>query len=294
MCALKKKSKGLGKGLEALISVDDIYDMDSKNKEQKVQEILLDDIEPNPNQPRIEIDQEKLKELVNSIKKHGVIQPIIVCRLPDSKYRIIAGERRFRACKLAGMKTIPAIIAEYSDVEAAEIALIENLQREDLNPYEEALAYKRLIDIFRLTQEQLAERIGKSRSAIANMLRLLNLPEKILLMLKKGVLSTGHARAILSLKEERIQQSVADEIVKKQLSVRETDKLIKKLEKQKQDNKKKVEKQSPEIMDLQERLQLALGTKVIIKGKGGKGKIEIEFYSTDDLSRILDIIFQEN
>ncbi|MCL0033102.1 ParB/RepB/Spo0J family partition protein, partial [Peptococcaceae bacterium] len=264
------------------------------NKEQKVQEILLDDIEPNPNQPRIEIDQEKLKELVNSIKKHGVIQPIIVCRLPDSKYRIIAGERRFRACKLAGMKTIPAIIAEYSDVEAAEIALIENLQREDLNPYEEALAYKRLIDIFRLTQEQLAERIGKSRSAIANMLRLLNLPEKILLMLKKGVLSTGHARAILSLKEERIQQSVADEIVKKQLSVRETEKLIKKLEKQKQDNKKKVEKQSPEIMDLQERLQLALGTKVIIKGKGGKGKIEIEFYSTDDLSRILDIIFQEN
>jgi len=291
MTASNRKKTGLGKGLDALI-FPERYGVEA-GQSKKVQEIPLDDIKLNPYQPRTDIDAEKLEELANSIKQHGVIQPIIVSKLSDNKYQMIAGERRLRASKLAGIKKIPAVIAEYTDEQAAEIALIENLQREDLNPYEEAYAYKKLIDDFGLTQEQLAERIGKSRTAVTNILRLLKLPEEILLMLKEGSLSTGHARAILALKEEKLQKEIGEKVIKKQLSVRQTEKLIKNIMKER-DNNKKTTGQSPEIIEIQERLQSALAAKVMIKEKRGKGKIEIEFYTADDLSRILDIILQES
>ena len=291
MTVSNKKKTGLGKGLDALISSEG-YGVGA-GQSKKVQEIPLDDIKLNPYQPRTDIDAEKLEELANSIKQHGIIQPIIVSKLSDNKYQMIAGERRLRASKLAGIKKIPAVIAEYTDEQAAEIALIENLQREDLNPYEEAYAYKKLIDDFGLTQEQLAERIGKSRTAVTNILRLLKLPEEILLMLKEGSLSTGHARAILALKEEKLQKEIGEKVIKKQLSVRQTEKLIKNIMKER-DNNKKTTGQSPEIIEIQERLQSALAAKVMIKEKRGKGKIEIEFYTADDLSRILDIILQES
>ncbi|MBM7855810.1 ParB family chromosome partitioning protein [Desulfohalotomaculum tongense] len=278
------KKMGLGKGLQALIP--------SYNKENKktLRNILVADIKPNPKQPRQDMNKEKLQELADSIQEHGVVQPVVVRELPEGGYQLIAGERRWRACQLANIDTIPAVVTEYTDVEAAEVALIENLQREDLNPLEESVAYQSLINEFGLTQEELAKRVGKSRSYITNMLRLLSLPDEVLAMLSGGRLSVGHARALLAIKDDRKKITAAREIVKKQLSVRQTEKLVKNLE-NKKEKSRRFQSCSPELEDLKDQLQSVFGTKVQIKtNKKGKGKLEIEFYSEDDLARIMDIL----
>ncbi|MBO8138529.1 MAG: ParB/RepB/Spo0J family partition protein [Desulfotomaculum sp.] len=280
---------GLGKGLQALIP--------SYNEEQgkkTLRNVLLTDIKPNPKQPRQEIDQQKLKELAESIKEHGVVQPIVVRELNDGSYQLIAGERRWRACQLLNLETIPAVVTDYSDEKAAEVALIENLQRENLNPLEESIAYQSLINEFNLTQEDVAKRVGKSRTYITNMLRLLALPDEVLAMLSQGQLSTGHARAILSINDDAKKIETAKLIIKKGLSVRETEKLVKKLN-EKQDKPKRVKKVPPELEDIKDKLQSVFGTKVSIKTtKRGKGKLEIEFYNHDDLDRIMEIIFNNS
>lgn len=283
------KKRGLGKGLQALIPT---YQEESN---RTLRNINLTEITPNPNQPRKDIDQEKLNELTESIKIHGVIQPIIVRQVGDNKYQIIAGERRWRACQLAGLEDVPAIVAEYSNNTAAEVALIENLQREDLNPLEEALAYQSLINEFGITQEELAKRVGKSRSLVANMLRLLTLPKDILRMLSEGVLSTGHVRALIPLKDNYKQIKAAKEIIKHHLSVRQTEELVNKLlEKDNKPEKVKTVNINPEILDITEQFQSVFGTKVQIKSrKNGNGKIEIEFYSEEDLTRIIDIVLNK-
>ncbi|WP_031514327.1 ParB/RepB/Spo0J family partition protein [Desulfofalx alkaliphila] len=277
------KKRGLGRGLQALIPN---Y---SDEEKKTLKNILVTDIKPNPKQPRKEIDKEKLSELAKSIKEHGVIQPIVVRGNEKSGYQLIAGERRWRACLMIGQETIPAVIATYNDGEAAEVALIENLQRENLNPIEEAIAYQSLIKEFGLTQEQVADRVGKSRSLIANMLRLLTLSENIIMMLNRGEISTGHARALLAIEESHKQIAAAKEVAQKQLSVRETEQLVKKLNREQKPRKGK--SINPELVDLQDQLQRILGTKVQIKSsKKGKGKLEIEFYSEEDLTRIIDLV----
>ncbi|MCL0080811.1 ParB/RepB/Spo0J family partition protein [Peptococcaceae bacterium] len=285
------KKMGLGKGLAALIPPGGFNKEKKEGDSKTVHNILLSKIKPNPKQPRREIEQTKLNELANSIKEHGVIQPVLVSELPEGGYQIVAGERRWRACQMIDKKTIPALITKYSDHQAIEVALIENLQREDLNPLEEARAYQNLIDEFGLTQQKIAEKVGKSRSLVTNMLRLLVLPATILLMLSEGQLSTGHARVLLAINETNTQIAVANEVIKKELSVRQTEQLVKQLinNKQPSESKKGI---NQEIIDLQEQLQGVFSTKVQIKGASkGKGKVEIEFYNQDDLTRILDIMF---
>lgn len=279
------KNRGLGKGLQALIPN---Y---SQDDQKMLRNIFISDIRVNPKQPRKEIHQDKLLELADSIKEHGVIQPIILRETSKNQYEIIAGERRWRACQIADLEKIPAIVTKYSDIEAAEIALIENLQRENLNPLEEAMAYQSLIKEFGLTQEELSKRVGKSRSLITNMLRLLALPENILSLLSSGQITTGHARALLAINETHQQVAAAKEVIQKELSVRDTEKLVKKIsdKSNRQRNKAVVD---PQLEDLQDQLQRVFGTKVIIKcSKQGKGKLEIEFYNEEDLSRIMDIVF---
>lgn len=279
---------GLGKGLQALIP-----SYEDENK-KTLRNITVADIKPNPKQPRQEMDKQKLQELADSIKEHGVVQPIVVREVPDGGYQLIAGERRWRACQLVNMDTIPAVVTEYTNIQAAEVALIENLQRENLNPLEEAVAYQSLINEFGLTQEELSKRVGKSRSYVANMLRLLALPDDVLALLSSGQISNGHARALLALDTDEKKIVAANEIIKKQLSVRETEKLVKELLQNKENRKKKNER-APEMEDLKDQLQGVFGTKVQIKTNSkGTGKLEIEFYNDDDLSRILEILLDDN
>lgn len=278
------KKRGLGKGLEALIPV---YKGHNNNT---LRNIPLTSIKPNPNQPRKNINEDKLAELAASIKEHGVIQPIVVRQLEDQEYQLVAGERRWRACKTLSLETIPAVVAEYTDHVSTEVALIENLQREDLNPLEEATAYQSLINEFGLTQEEVAQRVGKSRSLVANMLRLLALPRDVLKLLSQGEISTGHARALLPLNDHYLQIKMVREIIKRQLSVRQTEDLVNKLL-----NKTKPETTTknldPQLISLTDQLESVFGTKVQIKtNKQGKGKLEIEFYNQDDLARIMDIV----
>ena len=282
---------GLGKGLGALLPAYSINEEKKEENPKVLHDVLLTEIKPNPKQPRKNVDEKKLSELASSIKEHGVIQPIVICELPEGGYQIIAGERRWRACRIIGKETIPAVVTKHTGVEATEVALIENLQREDLSPLEEAVAYQSLINEFGLTQQEVAKRVSKSRSLVTNMLRLLVLPGDILSMLNDGRLSIGHARALLTINETKSQIAVAKEIIKKQLSVRETEKLVKKLINSDK-NTKKQKPTTPELIDIQEQLQSVFSTKVQIKGNPkGKGKLEIEFYNQDDLTRILDIMF---
>ncbi|MCL2775913.1 MAG: ParB/RepB/Spo0J family partition protein [Oscillospiraceae bacterium] len=273
--------RGLGKGLNALIEMNE-------NGQNEIMEMKITDIEPDNMQPRKDFDQEKLTSLCDSIKKYGVIQPIIVTRTIYGMYKIIAGERRWRACKMAGVSTVPVIIKEYSKEESAEISLIENLQRENLNPIEEAAGYKRLMDEFGLTQVQISEKMGKSRSAIANTLRLLTLPENIKDMVIYGELSNGHARTILAITDIGVQNDIAQKIIANDLSVRQTEKLINDFEKDK-DKEKKTKKDKnliAQLIEIQEKFQKKLGTKVkIISGKSG-GKIQIEYSDYDELERL--------
>lgn len=297
-----KKTKALGRGLDALIPSFRGENTEGVKEEggaenlahNQVVEVALDQIEPNKYQPRTDFAQESLEELAASIKEHGVVQPVVLRQLGPQRYQLVAGERRWRACKLAGLATIPAIIKTFSDQESSEIALIENIQREDLNPLEEANAYKILIEDFGLTQEELSKKVGKSRSYIANTVRLLNLPQKIKDWIAQGLLSAGHGRALLPLPEPG-QLKLAEKIIQEGLTVRETEMLVKSLtifqeERENQKKIKKKEKTDPELLDMEEKLKQFFGTKVKLINKKNRGKIEIEYYSLDELNRIMELL----
>ena len=304
------KRKGLGKGINNLIPETDVIRSTPKKKTEKkevvkevVKEVIkevkvpvpgdtmmkISDIEPNREQPRKNFDKEALQELADSIKQFGIIQPIVVQK-KDDYYEIIAGERRWRAAKLAKLKEVPVIIKEYSDREVMEIALLENIQRKDLNPIEEALAYKSLIDEYSLKQEELANRVSKSRTAIANSMRLLKLTDSVQNMLINDEISMGHARALLTLEQEDLQIEAAKTIVSKGLSVRDTEKLVKSILNPKQ-VKLPIPSAEAAIYDaIANKLREKMGTKVSINHKkNGKGKIEIEYYSQEELERLLEM-----
>ena len=290
--------RGLGKGLDSLIpnSVDTkevVHNTETAEKPDRF--VDINKLEPNREQPRKNFDQEALAELADSIKKFGLIQPILV-QDRDSYYEIVAGERRWRASKLAGLKEVPVIIRKFTEQEIVEISLIENIQREDLNPIEEALAYKRLHTEFNLKQDEVADRVSKSRAAVANSMRLLKLAENVQQMVIEGEISTGHARALLAIEDENEQYRIALKVYNEKMSVRDVEKLIKNLGKPKKDNNgdsKVNESVLLAYQKLEEELKAALGTKVSIVAKDtekGNGKLEIEFYSVDDLERISDIM----
>lgn len=279
-------SRGLGKGLNALITSNMI------EEEEHVLEIPVADIRPNPYQPRKEFESSAIEELAQSIKEHGIIQPLIV-RKSIKGYELVAGERRLRAAKSLGLKKVAAVVKDYSDQQLMEIALIENLQRENLNPLEEAEAYEKLISHHSYTQEQLAKKIGKSRPHVANMLRLLQLPEQIRKMVSASDLSMGHARALLGVEKEELQLQLAKEAVKKGISVRQLEELVKQANVSRETSKKKPLKKEPQLIQFEERLRSRLGTSVKIKKGTKRGKIEIDFYSQEDLQRIPEILEQE-
>lgn len=280
------KKFGLGKGLGALIPEE--IDNDKTEANENISKISINLIKANEGQPRKSFDEEKLQQLTASIKEHGIIQPVIL-KNDGSTYTIIAGERRWRAAKLAGLKEVPAVIMDIADKQVLEISLIENIQREDLNPIEEALAYTKLINDFSITQEELAERIGKSRVTVTNCMRLLNLDERVKEYLIEGIISEGHGRALLGMEDKETQYKITQLVIDDGLSVRETEKLIKTYGKDSV-SKKESNDSNPFYKDITERLEGYFGTKVEIKNKKNRGKIEIEYYSEEDLQRILDII----
>lgn len=276
------KKFGLGKGLGALIPEEE--NMEESNA---VMKISMNLIKANESQPRKNFDEEKIEQLAASIKEHGVVQPIVLRKDKDT-YIIVAGERRWRAAKSIGLKEIPAVIMELSDKQVLEISLIENIQREDLNPIEEALAYKKLIEEFNLTQEELGNRIGKSRTAVTNILRLLNLDDRVQEYLIDGVITEGHGRALLAVPDKDTQFILAQTIIDESLNVRDTEKLIKNIGKEKKVTNR--EKEDIYHNDIKNKLEIYFGTRVSLLNKKNKGKIEIEFYSEEDLQRILDIL----
>jgi len=271
----------LGKGLKALLPAE----------ESKVQELPIDAIIPNPEQPRQSFDEATLKELAESIKQKGLLQPIIVRKLDTGGYMIVAGERRWRAAKMAALERIPAIVMQLSKEESIELALVENIQRDDLNPLEMAETFHRLIEEFGYTQQSLASKIGKDRATVANYLRLLNLPVQIKEALRSGQITMGHAKAILSLPTKTLQVQALKDVLKGSLSVRQTEALCKKLTEDKKTPKKKTLK-DPNIQALEDKLRQSLGTKVNLKHKGNRGKIEIEYYSLEELDRLIEILIR--
>lgn len=289
--------KGLGKGLDSLITnkvekpvVTDV----AIDKENGAVLVNIAKVEPNREQPRKKFDEDSLLELSESIKQFGVLQPLLVQERPDY-YEIIAGERRWRAAKLAGVKEVPVIIKNLTEQEIMEISLIENIQREDLNPIEEAQAYKRLLTEFNLKQDEVAERVSKSRTAVTNAMRLLKLNEKVQQMLIDEMLTTGHARALLAIDNEEKQYEVAQRIFDEKLSVRDTEKLVKNIQNEKDNPPVQKDKVDPQLIavyrDLEEQMKSILGTKVFINPKDNKkGKLEIEYYSQDELDHIIDLI----
>ena len=296
-----RSSRGLGKGLESLIpnavgeakKKEAISQDSGKSSEEKGSETILKItmVEPNRKQPRKNFDEDSLQELCDSIKQVGLIQPILVQDRKDH-YEIIAGERRWRAAKMAGLKEIPVIIRDYSDQEIMEISLIENIQREDLNPIEEAQAYKRLLTEFHLKQDEVAERVSKSRAAVTNSIRLLKLTDKVQQMVIDDMITTGHARALLAVEDPEAQYILAQQIFDQKLSVRDVEKLVKKLNAPEKEKNKTEDKTLQVIyQDIEDRLKQRLSTKVKVSSKGeGSGKIEIEFYNHEDLDRLLDMI----
>ncbi len=273
------KKGGLGKGVDALF-------FDNAVEENAVK-LPLDEIEPNHAQPRKTFDETALAELSDSIREHGVLQPLLVRPMADGSYRLIAGERRYRASRMAGLTEVPVTIREMTDEEESIFALIENLQREDLNAIEEAEGLKRLIETFGLTQEQAASRVGKSRTAVTNALRLLNLPEDIAQLVKEGKISMGHARALLSVENKAELSRIADLIVKNGISVRETERLAKRADKEKKATEKHQKKRDRFYDEVELALGQSLGRKVkVYVGKGGRGTLEIEFFGTEDLKKL--------
>lgn len=306
------KRGGLGKGLDTLIPTNkNVKPAEKKSAEKSASEpkvvekvvekivekvvheeqmMKLSKIEPNREQPRKNFEEDALLELADSIKKFGVVQPLVVQKR-DDYYEIIAGERRWRAAKLAGLKEVPVIVKEYTKQEAVEISLIENIQRENLNPIEEAMAYKRLLTEFSLKQDEVAERVSKSRVAVTNSMRLLKLSEKVQQMVVDEKISTGHARALLAIEDPDEQLALATKIFDEKLSVRETENLIRLLKKPKQKKEKKVIENEFVYKDLEEKIKAVMGTKVNINHKAkGKGKIEIEYYSDKELERIFELL----
>lgn len=307
------KRNGLGKGLDSLIPDKNVKSenelkasnektVKNKNGQTEKSEISepenltgelmlnINEVEPNRSQPRKEFDEDALLELADSLRQYGILQPLIVQR-KKGYYEIIAGERRWRAAKLAGLKEVPVIIKEFSPQEVVEISLIENIQRENLNPIEEAVAFKRLLEEFNLKQDEVAERVSKSRTAVTNSMRLLKLDDKVQQMIIDDMISTGHARALLAIDNKEQQYTIATKIFDEKLSVRETEKLVKSLK----NPKKQVEKEKIEhefvYDDLVDKMKNVMGTKVNINAKAnGKGKIEIEYYSEEELERIYDLI----
>lgn len=292
-----KAVRGLGKGLDSLIPVatpkaDSVKTTAKAEEDAKETLVKITMVEPNREQPRKNFDEDALQELADSIKQFGLIQPILV---QDRKtyYEIIAGERRWRAAKLAGLKEVPVIIRDYTEQEIVEISLIENIQREDLNPIEEAQAYKRLLTEFNLKQDEVAERVSKSRTAVTNSMRLLKLCDEVQQMIIDDMISTGHARALITIEDPEQQYTIAQRVFDEKLSVREVEKLVKDLNKPQKPKKEVVEDKSLEIIyrDLEEKLKQALSTKVSIASKGnGAGKLEIEFYTHDDLDKIIELL----
>ena len=281
--------KGLGRGLDSIFA--DNY-IEVATKDEGIQTLRISQIEPKADQPRKHFDEEALLELSDSIKAHGLLQPIIVRESSEGYYQIIAGERRWRASKLAGLSEIPAIIMQADALEAAEIAIIENIQRQDLNAYEEAAAYNSLMEQYSLTQEEVAQKVGKSRSAVANAMRLLDLPDDVLEMLKTGDISAGHARALLGLKNKDSIVDTAEQILVRSLSVRDTESLVKRLNKEFEKGETAEEKTSEEIRvdyikDLEKKAMYLTGKRVKIKTKGKVSTVEIDFYGNDDLEEIL-------
>lgn len=288
----------LGKGLDSLIAnkVGTAPLAENKKSEEKPAEVKvkISKVEPNREQPRKNFDEDALLELAESIKQFGVLQPLLVQDRKDY-YEIIAGERRWRAAKIAGLKEVPVIIKKLTEQEMVEISLIENIQRENLNPIEEALAYKRLLNEFNLKQDEVAERVSKSRTAVTNSMRLLKLNEKVQQMVIDDMLTTGHARALLGIEDQEKQYVIAQQIFDEKLSVRETEKLVKKIQKEKNLPEKKKEELDEQVAlayrDVEEKMKLILGTKVNIRAKDNKkGKIEIEYYSMDEFNRIFEMM----
>lgn len=286
---MAKKNSGLGRGLDAIF-LDNSIAEENTNTEEGVKGIKISLIDPKKDQPRKYFDKEALEELASSISEHGLLQPILVREYGDGRYQIIAGERRFRASKLAGLTEIPALVVEKDDVTAAQLALIENIQREDLNPLEEAMAYKALAEEYHMTQEELSQKIGKSRSAIANTIRLLELPDEILTLVASGELSAGHARTLLGLNDRDNMILLAQKAVEEDLSVRVLEELVKKW------NKPVKEKEEEEIpfvdyfRELEIRVQSHLGRKVKIEGKGRKKTITLSYEDNEDLDEILALL----
>ncbi len=292
------KSRGLGKGLDSLIPVGSSEGKTkiginsapaAEEKPDKMVKITM--VEPNRDQPRHKFDEAALNELADSIKQYGIISPIIVQDRKDH-YEIIAGERRWRAAKIAGLKEIPVIIKNFTEQEIVEISLIENIQRENLNPIEEALAYKRLLTEFNLKQEEVAERVSKSRTAVTNSMRLLKLADEVQQMIIDEKITTGHARALITIEDTEKQIEIAKKVVDEKLSVRDIEKLVKDLNKPKKEKKAAKQIKNEFIyQDIEEKLKQSFGTKVSVTAKeDGSGKIEIDFYSSDDLDRILDLL----
>ena len=300
---------GLGKGLDSLIpnsrgkeSVHTVKSTEEStivnkpvdNSEQKEKEneqmVKVTQIEPNREQPRKNFKEESLNELAESIRQFGILQPLLV-KKKGERYEIIAGERRWRAAKLAGVKEVPVVVRDYTDQEIMEIALIENIQRENLNPIEEAMAYKRLLKEFNLKQDEVAERVSKSRTAVTNSMRLLKLNDRVQQMIIDDMISTGHARALLAIEDEEQQYMLANKIFDEKLSVRETEKLVKALKNPKKEEKKPEVENQFVYTNLEEQMKSLIGTKVSVHAKAnGKGKIEIEYYSPDDLERIYELL----
>ena len=289
------RKSGLGKGIDLLIPESLVENKKSDFVERAAEEtkININRVEPNRNQPRINFDEDALLELAESIRQFGILQPIIVHK-KDENFEIIAGERRWRAAKIAGLKEVPIIIKELTEREIVEISLIENIQREALNPIEEARAYKRLLEEFSLKQDEVAERVSKSRTAVTNSMRLLKLNDKVQQMIIDEMISTGHARAILGIDNQEIQYQVANRVFDEKLSVRDVEKIVKNLKKNKPAKNKELDKEKEDDFiyhALEEKISSKLSTKVkIVRKENSKGKIEISFFTNDELDRITDMI----
>lgn len=294
------KKSGLGKGLDSLIKDNSsakktaAANTSSENKTEEMksgeQMMKINMVEPNRDQPRKKFEEDALLELADSIKQFGVLQPLLVRKKKDY-YEIIAGERRWRAAKMAGVKEVPVIIKDYTEQEIVEIGLIENIQRENLNPIEEAMAFKKLLEEFNLKQDEVAERVSKSRTAVTNSMRLLKLDERVQEMIVDDMISTGHARALLAIDDKEQQYDLANKIFDEKLSVRETEKLVKEIKNPKKPKMKKKVENEFVYTDLENRMKEVMGTKVNISSKGnGKGKIEIEYYSDEELERMFEMI----
>ena len=278
-------AKGLGKGIGAFFQ-----DLESQSTEELVQEISLKDLRANPYQPRKNFDETALRELTQSIIEHGILQPIIA-RKSIKGYDIVAGERRYRAAKNAGLKTVPVIVRELTDEKMMELAVLENLQRDDLSPLEEAKAYQTLIETLHVTQEQLAKKLGKSRPHIANFLRILSLPQSVQHLVENGSLTMGHGRAILGLKKKQLIETVAQKVIQKDMSVREVENLVNELNKDvSRETKRTTKKKNIYFEEYETVLQEKFGTAVKIKTTKDKGKIEIKFFNQEDLNRILSLL----